>query len=164
MLSPPQIRAFAPRLRRFASLSVSHSHFPPLSTGRLCVIKSSQSRFEIENGELRIVVEKLRFSSIIVRCLPFVCFLHGGIRNSTLVLTERASPFPTKCHGESTCPTVPQSDDFVVTAPEVALQPVTQGRLGSFATSITTPIKKVLTSSYAPPPKPHLSVICRRTK
>ena len=27
----------------------------------------------------------------------------------------------------SACPTVPQSDDYVVTAPEVSLQPVTQG-------------------------------------
>ena len=43
------------------------------------------------------------------------------------VLSERASPFPTVHHGESSYPTVPQSDDCVVTAPEVALQPVAQG-------------------------------------
>ena len=42
--------------------------------------------------------------------------------------------------------TVPQSDDFVVTAPEVALQPVTQGSLGGFAASIT-PLQS---ASFAP--------------
>ena len=68
---------------------------------------------------------------------------------------SRKLDFPRIPHRESTYPTVPQSDDFVVTAPEVALQPVAQGdasKVGSanscFAAS-NTPISKCLSSSFA---------------
>ena len=54
-------------------------------------------------------MEKLRFSSLVTWCLPFVGFLRCGIHNLT---------FGSKL-------TVPQSASL--TAPEVALQPVTQG-------------------------------------
>ena len=40
----------------------------------------------MESGEWRIGVEKLRFFSMIIWCLPFAGFQHGDIHNLTSVL------------------------------------------------------------------------------
>ena len=57
---------------------------------------------------------------------PALRYTKGKVRTSSYVHTKELH-FHQISHGESSCPTVPQSDDFVVTAPEVALQPVAQG-------------------------------------
>ena len=74
-------------------------------------------------------VEKLPKSLFfnIVWCLPFATFLRCDIRNLTFGANGgRQAARPTVHHGENAYPKVPRSDAFGVTAPEVALHPVTQ--------------------------------------
>ena len=110
--------------------------------------------------------EKLRFSSIFKWCLPFAAFIHGDIHNLAFGSFGTSKPVPYSIPWSkhlSDSPSVRRlRNDFVVTSPEVALQPVTQRSLGSFATSITTPTKKAQTSIHAHPKKLLFAEFCSR--
>ena len=75
-------------------------------------------------------VKKRRFSSIFKWCLPFVGFLHGDIRNRACGSYGTSKPVPYDIPWReylSDSPSVRRlRNDFVVTAPEIALQPVAQ--------------------------------------
>ena len=56
--------------------------------------ESGFSKLRIESGEWRIGVEKRSFSSLIVGCLPFACFLRYDIHNRVCGLYGTSKPIP----------------------------------------------------------------------